>query len=247
MPKAEKKYLHCIINGKIPKNRFNNLKGMEGMDVHAVCHGNFSCLMSDTACDHYPLWREHIMGHQKPIEEAMKYYDILPFSFSNIANTEEQVKEKILKERSSEFEELFQKFAGKTEIGLKALWPDMKPIFQKINEKSPEIQRLKKNPRLTYQQKIFAGELIEKLLKEKKEEDAKNILEAVEDLAEDLKESQLIGENMILNAAFLIKKNQKKMFDQKIGKLEKERKDIKFHYSGPFPLYNFVNLEIHLV
>jgi len=246
MPET-KKYLHCVINGKVPKNRFNNLKGMEEKAVHTVCHGNLSCLVSDTACDHYPLWREHIIGHQRPIEEAMKCYDVLPFSFSNIANTEAQVEEKILKERSSEFERLFQEFGGKTEVGLKALWPDMKSVFQKINEKSPELQRLKKNHCLTYQQKIFAGELVGKLLKEKKEEEARIMLEAVEGLSEDFKEAQLIGENMILNAAFLIKKDQKKPFDQKIGKLEKKRKDIKFCYSGPFPLYNFVNLEIHLV
>jgi len=242
-----KKYLHCVINGKVSQNRFNNLKGMEGKVVHAISHGNLSCLVSDTACDHYPLWREHIVGHQGPIEEAMKCYDVLPFSFSNIANTEEQVKEKILKERSFEFERLFQEFGGKTEVGLKALWPDMKSVFQEINKKSPELQRLKKNHCLTYQQKIFAGELVGKLLKEKKEEEARIMLEAAEGLSEDFKESQLIGENMILNAAFLIKKDQKKMFDQKIGKLEKKHKDIKFRYSGPFPLYNFVNLEIHLV
>lgn len=251
------KYLHCVINGKVSKNRFSaksalggsggNLKGMEEKDVYAICQGNFSCLVSDTACDHYPLWREHIIGHQRPIEEAMKYYDVLPFSFSNIADTEAQVKEKILKERSSEIEGLFQEFGGKIEVGLKALWPNMKSVFQEINKKSPEIQRLKKNSRLTYQQQIFAGELVEKLLKKKKEEEAKNILEAAKCLAEDFKESQLIGENMILNAAFLIKKNQKKMFDQRVRKLEKKHKDIRFYYSGPFPLYNFVDLKIHLV
>ncbi|MBU3965750.1 GvpL/GvpF family gas vesicle protein [Patescibacteria group bacterium] len=256
------KYLHCIIKGKVPKDRFSvkgaapacgwgsasggNLAGLEGNAAYAVNQGNLSCLVSDTSCDHYPLWREHIIAHQKPIEEVMKHYEVLPFSFSNIANTEDQIK-KILKERKDEFEELLQKFKGKTEVGLKALWPDMKPVFQKINEKSPEIQRLKKNSCLTYQQQIFAGEFVEKLLKKRKEEEAKNILEAVGSLSEDFKESQLIGENMILNAAFLIKKDQKKMFDQKIGKLEKKHKDIKFYYSGPFPLYNFVDLKIHLV
>ncbi|MFH1048960.1 MAG: GvpL/GvpF family gas vesicle protein, partial [Patescibacteria group bacterium] len=137
MEKSKGKYLHCIINGKVSQNRFNNLKGMEGKTVHVISRGNLSCLVSDTTCDHYPLWREHIVGHQGPIEEAMKYYDVLPFSFSNIANTGAQVEEKILKERGFEFERLFQEFGGKTEVGLKALWPDMKSVFQKINEKSP--------------------------------------------------------------------------------------------------------------
>ena len=101
-----------------------------------VNQGNLSCLVSDTLRGHYPLWREHIITHQKPIEEVMKYYDVLPFSFSNIANTEDQIKEKLLKERKDELENLFQKFKGRVEVGLKAFWPDMQVIFQEIAKKS---------------------------------------------------------------------------------------------------------------
>ncbi len=245
MSEAKGKYLHCIIKGKVPKDRFK-LEGLEGNAVHAVTQGNLSCLVSDTSCDHYPLWREHIISHQKPIEEAMKHYDVLPFSFSNIADTEDQIKEKILKERKDEFEELFQKFKGKTEVGLKAFWPNMQLIFQEI-AKNPELQRLKKRPSaLTYQQKIAAGEFVEKLLEKRKKEEAQNIIKAVSDLVEDLKEQQLFGENMILNAAFLIKKGREDEFSRKAGMLAQSFPNTKLNCSGPFPLYNFVALRIKL-
>lgn len=238
------KYLHCIIKGKVPKDRFK-LKGLEGSATHVVNQGNLSCLVSDTSCDHYPLWREHIIAHQKPIEKVMKYYDVLPFSFSNIANTEDQIK-KILKERRAEFEELLQKFKGKTEVGLKAFWPNMQLIFQEI-AKNPEIQRLKKRPsRLTYQQQIAVGELVGKLLEKRKKEEAQNIIKAVSDLAEDLKEQQLFGENMILNAAFLIKKGRENEFAKKVGIFAQSFPNTKLNCSGPFPLYNFIGLKISL-
>lgn len=238
------KYLHCIIKGKVPKDRFK-LKGLEGSATHVVNQGNLSCLVSDTSCDHYPLWREHIIAHQKPIEKVMKHYDVLPFSFSNIANTEDQIK-KILKERRAEFEELLQKFKGKTEMGLKAFWPNMQLIFQEI-AKNPEIQRLKKRPsRLTYQQQIAVGELVGKLLEKRKKEEAQNIIKAVSDLAEDLKEQQLFGENMILNAAFLIKKGRENEFAKKVGIFAQSFPNTKLNCSGPFPLYNFIGLKISL-
>ncbi|MEK7121498.1 MAG: GvpL/GvpF family gas vesicle protein [Patescibacteria group bacterium] len=238
------KYLHCIIRGRILKDHFN-LTGLEGNAVYAVNQGNLSCLVSDTSCDHYPLWREHIIAHQKPIEEAMKYYDVLPFSFSNIANTEEQIKEKILKARKNELEELFQKFKGKTEVGLKAFWPDMRLIFQEIAKKSPELQRLKKgSPRLTYHQQIAAGELVGKLLEKRKKEEAQNIIGAVGNLAEDSKEQKLFGENMILNAAFLIKKGGENKFAKRVATVARNFPHAKLSYSGPFPLYNFVDLKI---
>lgn len=240
------KYLHCVIRGKIPEDRFK-LEGLEGNAAYVVSEGNLSCLVSDTSCDHYPLWREHITAHQRPIEEAMKYYDVLPFSFSNIANTEEQIREKILKERKDEFEELFQKFKGRTEVGLKAFWPDMRIIFQEIAEKSSELQRLKKRPsRLTYQQQIAAGELVGKLLEKRKKGEAQNIIEAVRDLAEDFKEQQIFGENMILNAAFLIKKGKEDEFARRVGILGYSFPNTKLNCSGPFPLYNFIGLKISL-
>lgn len=244
MSNTTRKYLHCIIKGKVPKDRFN-LAGLEGKVVHIVSQENLSCLVSDTLCEHYPLWREHIIAHQKPIEEAMKHYDVLPFSFSNIANTEDQIK-KILKERKDEFEELFQKFKGRTEVGLKAFWPDMQVIFQEIAQ-NPELQRFKKRSScLTFQQKIAAGELVGKLLEKRKQEEAQNIIEAVRDLAEDSKEQQLFGENMILNTAFLIKKGGEDEFSRKAGILAYSFPNTKLSCSGPFPLYNFVGLRISL-
>ncbi|MDP3043364.1 MAG: GvpL/GvpF family gas vesicle protein [bacterium] len=246
------KYLHCIIKGKVPKDRFSakggsasggNLVGLEGNAAYAVNQGNLSCIVSDTSCDHYPLWREHIIAHQKPIEEVMKHYDVLPFSFSNIANTEDQIK-KILKERRAEFEELLQKFKGKTEVGLKAFWPNMQFIFQEI-AKNPELQRLKKT-HLTYQRKIAVGEFIGKLLEKRKQDEAQNIIKAIGDLAEELKEQQLFGENMILNAAFLIKKGGEDEFSRRAGILAQSFPNTKLNCSGPFPLYNFVGLKISL-
>jgi len=249
------KYLHCIIKGKVTKDRFfakggsvsgGNLEGLEGNAAYVVNQGNLSCLVSDTSCDHYPLWREHIIAHQKPIEEAMKYYDVLPFSFSNIAKAEDQIKEKILKKRKDELEELFQKFKGKTEMGLKVFWPNMQVIFQEI-AKNSELQRFQKeSSRLTYQQRMAAGELVGKLLKKKKKEEAQNIIKAVSNLAEDIKEQQLFGENMVLNAAFLIKKGRENEFTKRVGILVHSFQNTKFKCSGPFPLYNFVGLKISL-
>jgi len=242
MSEIKGKYLYCIVKGKVSQDRFK-LEGLEGNAVYAVNQGNLSCLVSDTSCDHYPLWREHIIAHQRPIEEVMKYYDVLPFSFSNIANTEDQI-QKILKERRTEFEELLQKFQGKTEVGLKAFWPNMQVIFQEI-AKNPELQRLKKMPsRVTYHQKIAAGEFVGKLLEQRKQDEAQDIIKAVSDLAEDLKEQQLIGENMILNSAFLIKKEGEDEFLRRVEILVQSFPDTNIRCSGPFPLYNFINLEI---
>ncbi len=244
MTTSEGKYLHCIIQGKIAKDRFS-IGGLEGNTVRVVNEGNLSCLVSDTSCDHFPLWREHVLAHQKPIEEAMKYYDVLPFSFSNIANSDDQIR-KLLKERKAEFEKLLQKFQGKTEVGLKAFWPNMEIIFQEIAQ-NPELQRLKKSSsHVTYHQKIAVGELVGKLLEKRKQDEAQDINSAVSDLAEDFKEQSLVGENMIFSSVFLIKKGSEDEFSNKVEEVAQRFPYTKIRCSGPFPLYNFISLELHL-
>lgn len=239
------KYLHCIINGKVSESKCT-FTGLEGRAVSVVTQGNLSCLVTDTSADRYPLWREHIIAHQKPIEEVMKQYDVLPFSFSTIADTEDQVKN-LLTERKTEFEELLQKFKGKTEVGLKAFWPNMSLVFQEIAETSPEIQRLKKiSSPATYHQKIAAGELVEQLLEKRKQEEAQRIMRAISQGIEDFKEQQLFGEHMILNVAYLIKKEKEDEFSRKARILAQSFPSTKISCSGPFPLYNFVSLTIRL-
>lgn len=239
------KYLYCVIKGKIPENKFR-LKGLEKKEVRIINSGELSCAVSDTAQLKYPLWREHIIAHQGPLEELMEHYDILPFSFSNIADSEEQVKQKVLKSMGKELEDLFQLFKGKTELGLKAVWLDMSLVFREIAENSAELQRLKKIPNLNYKQQMAAGELVKKILNEKKEKTRKKILETFKPLAEDSKELQLFGDNMILNVSFLIKKKGEKDFYKKVAELVQEFPNIRFYYSGPFPLYNFVSLKLSI-
>lgn len=239
------KYLYCVIKGKVPENKFQ-IKGLEGKDIRIINGGKFSCVVSDTSQLKYPLWREHILAHQRPMEKFMEYYDILPFSFSNIANSEEQIKQKVLRGMNEELENLFQIFKGRTELGLKAVWPDMSLVFQEIAKNSPEIQRLKRISKLNYKQQMAAGELVKKLLEEKKEKTKRKILEFFNPLVEDSKELQLLGDNIILNAAFLIKKRGEKNFYKKVAELVQEFPNVSFRYSGPFPLNNFVNLKFSI-
>lgn len=238
-------YLYCVINGRVPKNKLQ-LRGLDGENIRLIYNRELSCAISNTDKSDCPLWREHILAHQKPIEEIMRYYDVLPFGFSNIADSEEQARQKVLKERNKELKELFKKFKGKIELGLRGAWSDMPAIFQEIAESSSELRRLKKASKISYQQQMVVGEIVKKMLQEKREKTKKKILESFQPLAEDFKELQILGDDMILNVAFLVKKEKETDFYQKAAEAVKEFPGVRLRYSGPFPLYNFINLRLHV-
>lgn len=239
------KYLYCIIRGSKPQKFW--IDGIEGKEVYSVTQGKLAGVVSDSEIKEYFLTRENLLTHQKVIEEVSKQYSAIPISFGTVAKNSEELKEKILKPKAKELQDLLESMEGKIELGLKALWIDTKSIFREIAENSPTIQNLKKSKNTSYQQKIAAGELVGKLFEEKRETEKKQILEHLIRIAEDLKENKILGEDMILNAAFLVKKTNEKEFDKKMNDLgEKFDGRIKFMYVGPLPPFNFVELRLKM-
>jgi len=237
------KYLYCII--KEAQLKKFEIKGIEGREVYTIPEGNLSAVVSDSEIKEYLATRENMIAHQKVLEEILKKYDLLPVSFGTVATSSEEVKQKILKPKAKEFQDLLKKIEGKIELGLKALWLDMNSVFQEIAESSQIIGRLKKSKNLGYQNRISAGELVGKLLEEKRELEKEEILKPLEKIADDLKENKLLGENMILNTAFLVGRSREKDFDKKVNELgEKLGKRIKFMYVGPLPPFNFIKLSL---
>ena len=55
-----------------------------------------------------------------------------------------------------------------------------------------------------------------------------------------------IGDKMILNAAFLVSRDQEAAFDKKVKELGARYDKLTFRYTGPWPPYNFVNIRLKL-
>jgi len=149
-----------------------------------------------------------------------------------------------VKAKSKEFLEAFGKVQGKVELGLKALWRDISSVFQEIGE-NKEIQIAKKQAQKNPSQFRVAavGELVGKVLEQKRAKEAQKILGPLKKLAADCAERNLVGESMIFNSAFLVPKAKEKEFDQRVEEIGQEHNQrIKFIYVGPVPPYNFVNL-----
>jgi len=250
MDESTGKYLYCIVKEKKPQN-FHFL-GQEGKAVYTVHFGDLAMVVSDTVKEEYHFIKEYLTGHQKVIEEVMKEgYDVLPVRFGTVAKSEEDVREKVLKAKRKEILETFPIVERRVELGLKALWKDMPAIFQEIVKENPEIQRAKKevqkNP---FQMRVASvGELVQKALDTKRENEAEKILRPLKKLAVDFKERELLRsrevmkDSMILSSAFLVKKEKVEEFDQKVEELMKEYENrVKLIYVGPIPPFNFVSL-----
>src|SRR6266513_2614430 len=55
-----------------------------------------------------------------------------------------------------------------------------------------------------------------------------------------------IGDKMIMNAAFLVQRDQEPAFDRRIKEIASAFDKLTFKYTGPWPPYNFVNIRLKL-
>ncbi len=227
--------------------------GARGDVVYTLPYQGLAAIVSRSPVVKYAVTRDNSMAHARVVEKAMEEYTILPVRFCTIAETEETIVERVLKARYQEFMDLLGGMVGKIELSVRALWTNLDAIFAEVVAENKEIQSIKeallleKNAQKQYAGKIKIGQLVQKALEEKRKREVEDLLEALKPFSLDCKENRIYGDMNLVNAAFLVDREQERAFDRKMQELEEvygARKKLK--YIGPVAPYNFVEVVVNL-
>jgi len=247
----EGKYIYCIIGTSQERNFGPIGIGGRGDDVLTFGHNDLSMVVSSHPITKFVVNRDNMLAHQKVIEEVMKEFDsVLPVRFGTIASNADEIRN-LLGRRYREFKNALRDLDHKVELGVKGVWKDMEIIFKEIAEENKEVRMAKEEiqnggNKKNIQAKIEVGKLVEEALAEKKEKEAERIVDTLKRTAFEYKLNKTIGDEMFVNAAFLVDKGREKEFDNIMDDLsEKYKERVKFMYVGPLPVFNFVNIVIY--
>jgi hypothetical protein len=246
----EGKYMYCIIQSGTPKSFGPIGIGDRGDEVTTVTHRDLGAVVSASPIQEYRVSRQNTMAHEELIEWVMKDHDVLPIRFSTIAETEEEIIEKVLKPRYQEFQDLFLWIHDKKELGLKIYWQDMKAILNEIVEENETIKSFReeiqgKPPQQTYYDQIEIGKRIEAELEGKRERERDSLIESLKNLSEDYKVHETYLPELVLSAAFLVKKEKESEFEETLNQIERDTPGrYKVNYVVDAPPVNFVNIVI---
>lgn len=246
---AEGKYLYCFVAADQPRSFASRGIGERGDPVHLVLGEGLAAVVSDSPIVEYESSRRNLMAHTRVLEEVMQEQTILPVRFGVIAPDAEALARQLRGERAAAIGATLAGLAGRVEWGLKAFWFE-EAIFAEIVAASPEIRRLRdslagRSPEETYYERIRLGELIEADMARRREADAARIMDALAPLAEQARTSPVITDRMVVNAAFLLRREQEPALDAAVRALDAELGGrLMFKLVGPVPPYNFVNLTI---
>jgi hypothetical protein len=246
----EGKYIYCIIESKQERNFGPIGIGERGDELLTIGYDDLSMVVSNHPIAKLTVNRENFVGHEKAIEEVMKEFDsVLPVRFGTIASGADEIRN-LLDRRYREFKSALRDMEHKVELGVKGIWNDMDVVFSEIVEGNETIKNLRKQLKgkgsQNVQVKINIGQLVKKELDQKKEKQAEEIVDRLRRMSYEYKLNKTIGDEMFMNAAFLVDKGREKEFDNTMDDLCDEYEDkMKFMYAGPLPVFNFVNILIY--
>lgn len=247
----EGKYIYCIVSTTQERNFGSIGIGSRGDEVLTVGYDDMSMVVSSHSLTKIVVNRQNLLAHEKVIEEVMKEFDsVLPVRFGTIASSADEIRN-LLDRRYREFKSALGNFNHKIELGVKGLWQNMKTIYKELEDENKEIKKFKKkiqndSRKKNIPAKMEIGKMVEEALARKKEKEALNIVEALKVAAFDYRLNRTIGDQIFMNASFLVDTGREKEFDNIMDDLSQDyKKRIKFKYAGPLPVFNFVDIVIY--
>ena len=246
----EGKYIYCVVETEQERSFGPIGVGARGDEVLSIGYDDLSMVVSNHPTTGCAANRENLITHQRVIEQMMGEFDsVLPVRFGTIASGADEVRN-LLDRRRREFKRRLADMDHKVELGVKGFWRDMGAFYDVLLCENPPLRQRKETLARNGDQdrpaKIELGRLVEKALEEKKQTRAEAIVERLRRSAYDHTRNKTLGDAMFLNAAFLVGRGREKEFDNIMDDLSEEQAErIKFLYSGPLPVFNFVNLVIY--
>jgi Gas vesicle synthesis protein GvpL/GvpF len=242
------KYVYCVIESE-KSQRFGPLGlGAEPSEVTTVHFRNLAAVVSDTPREVIDATRENILAHERVNEAVMRNHTVIPMSFGTVFKTREDIVE-LLRAANEAFTDVLQKMRDKLEFGLKVLW-DRDQIVREIEKDDENVRRLKdeisSQSGSTYFARMQYGRMVDTALEVTAERYVTAIFEALRPVSTASRANKPIGEKMIMNAAFLVTRDQENAFDSRVKEIGARFDTLTLKYTGPWPPYNFVNIRLKL-
>jgi hypothetical protein len=242
------RYVYCIIRAGAPL-QFGTI-GMDEQwpEVYTINYQDMAAVVSDVPIAPLDSTRENVLAHERVNETVMRDHTVIPMSFGTIFKTGDDIVE-LLRSAYEAFFDVLTKMQDKLEFGLKVLW-DRDEIVRAIQHEDEDIHRLKteiaSQKGSTYFARMQYGRLIDSALQQRSERYVAEFLQRLRDVSVASRVNRSIGDKMIMNAAFLVQRDQEQAFDRRIKEIASNFEKLTFKFTGPWPPYNFVNIRLKL-
>jgi hypothetical protein len=254
-------YVYCVTDRKpdLEESAF----GRCGNGIYAIGHGGLFAVVDRVSAEEFDEahinermedtdWlKSKILEHEATVERIMLGGPLLPFKFATVFESEENVV-KMLDENNAAFSTVIEGFRGKEEWGVR-VYVDIEPLRRSLIDGDEEVGSLDRDirsaaPGRAYILKKKREDLIGALAGRTMYEYGELCFEALKARSGMVRTNRLLPreiterkDEMILNAVFLVKREQMEVFRDTLEGLRAKYGPAGFSFdlTGPWPPYNF--------
>ncbi|MCF7707516.1 MAG: GvpL/GvpF family gas vesicle protein [Verrucomicrobia bacterium] len=247
------RYLYAVISvdDAWPENEANRYGdiGLNDSKVYCIIQESIAAVVSNVRETKFRPERRHLAAHHQTLQALMRdELTMLPVSFGVVAEDLEALR-KLLVSNEDTFCKQLQRVDGKIEMGLKVKW-DVPNIFQYLVSVHPELEKLRdrlfrEDREPTRDEKIALGQRFEQLLEKDRATYTQLVIEVLSNVCFEIKKNVTKDENEVMKLACLIERTGESRFEEAVFEAAKLFDDnFAFDYNGPWPPYNFVDIEL---
>ena len=227
-----KLYAYCLVED--PDAFDASTRGISGATVRLLQIDELAVLVTDFNADTVAVTRENALDHAAVVRSVLDRTTPLPFRFGTLV-TEQQLRSYI-SARKPALQTRFAHVRGCVEMSVKI-----------IRELSDEIKTQVRDE-ITTGTSFLEEKRREILGSEQKTAEAREIEtwlhEQVGGLIRDEQVTIRPSEKLVLAAAHLVERDKIGQYKEKTAAARKNRPELHFLFSGPWPPYSFANIEL---
>ena len=229
-----KLYAYCLAEGLDMLG--DSPRGISAAPVRLLEIDELAVLVSDAAIDAVQVTRDNALAHAAVVRSVLDQTTPLPFRFGTLV-TEQQLR-RYVSSRKPALEKQLAHVRGCVEMSVKIIWERAQKTEPHTNHSEPQGAGA-----------AFLAEKRREILGD--EQKAASVAEISAWLAEELRgltrEEQITvrpSERLLLAAAYLVERVNIQRYRARVSEARKNRPELHFLTSGPWPPYSFANIEL---
>jgi hypothetical protein len=226
-----KVYAYCLVEDLDALDA--NTRGISGAAVRLLPVDEIAVLVSDFNSETVTVTRENALDHAAVVRSVLDRTTPLPFRFGTLV-TEEQLKSYI-SSRKPALQTRFAHVRGCVEMSVK--------IIRKVsNDNTPARDEITSGTSFLEKKRLaFLGS---ELKAAEATEISTWLHEQVDGLIRDEQVTVRPSEKLVLAAAHLVERDKIPQYRENVAEARKNRPELHFLLSGPWPPYSFANIEL---
>lgn len=237
-------YFYGIVRGEIAEDvlAMPTIDGEPGL--FGIEAGGLTAIVSDARNDRYQVSRVFMLRHEAVVEAAINAQDVLPARFGTVRELASVVDELLAPHHDRLIEEL-ERMKGCAEFGVKMSWRNLQTVVAALVAADPVLQRARQHlgPRTPQRTRLDIGKRVEANIAAARTHKGDEAVQALtaSGTTVDVSIGKVIGELMVVNASFLVRRNAAGEFRAALEAFDKASEDeYLIQIIGPLPPYSFV-------